>query len=119
MNFDLKVLDIDDVSVADLVHQFFHSQAFLGDKKIQFTKTYFEGEIICVNTKYSNHLNTGQVWYSNGCRMLWILNGGLKNGHESGLKYFFGHFQTFWKLFIQKREKRLKNKCFKLLLKAG
>ena len=34
---------------------------------------------------YSNHLNTEQVWYSNGpkvsdCRMVRILNSGLKTG---------------------------------------
>ena len=34
---------------------------------------------------YSNHLNTGQVWYSNGpkvsdCRMVRIWNSGLKTG---------------------------------------
>ena len=34
---------------------------------------------------YSNHLNTGLVWYSNGsfvfrCQMVWYLNGGLKIG---------------------------------------
>ena len=36
------------------------------------------------NSEYSNHLNTGLVWYSNGrfvsgCQMVWYLNGGLKN----------------------------------------
>ena len=35
--------------------------------------------------QYSNHLNTGLVWYSNsrfvsGCQMVWNLNGGLKTG---------------------------------------
>ena len=43
---------------------------------------------------YSNHLNTGLVWYSNGrfmsgCQMVWYLNGGLKNGlKEACIKYF-------------------------------
>ena len=36
---------------------------------------------------YSNHLNTGQVCYSNGpnmsgCGMVWFTNGGLKSGQK-------------------------------------
>ena len=35
--------------------------------------------------EYSNHLNTGLVWYTNGrivssCQMVWYSNGGLKTG---------------------------------------
>ena len=44
---------------------------------------------------YSNHLNTGLVWYSkgrfvSGCQMVWYLNGGLKTRLKklvSGPKY--------------------------------
>ena len=40
-----------------------------------------------VVVKYSNHLNTRQVWYSNGpkvsvCRMVQISNGVLKTGQK-------------------------------------
>ena len=39
---------------------------------------------------YCNHLNTGQVWYSNGsfvsgCQMVLCLNGGLKIGLKKSL----------------------------------
>ena len=38
-------------------------------------------------SRYSNHLNTRQFWYSNGpnvsgCQMVWIWNRGLKNGQK-------------------------------------
>ena len=39
--------------------------------------------ILNCESQYSNHLNTGLVWYWNGrfvsgCQMVWYLNGGLK-----------------------------------------
>ena len=44
------------------------------------------------NINYSNHLNSGLVWYSNGrcvsgCQMVWYSNGGLKTGLK---KVLFG-----------------------------
>ena len=40
-----------------------------------------------VTFESSNHLNSGQVWYTNGskvsdCLMVWFLNGGLKTGQK-------------------------------------
>ena len=49
----------------------------------------------CNHKVYCIHLNTKQVWYSNGpnassCQMVWISNGGLKTGQKClfyGLKW--------------------------------
>ena len=43
---------------------------------------------------YSNHLNTGQVWYSNdpnifGCQLVLFSNGGLKPDKNVCYKYLF------------------------------
>ena len=46
----------------------------------------FSGRFVQLsNRKYSNHLNTGLVWYSNvrfmsGCEIVQYSNGGPKNG---------------------------------------
>ena len=46
----------------------------------------------CSSPLYSNHLKTGQVWYSNGrcvsgCQMVRYSNGGLKTGLKKSVVY--------------------------------
>ena len=46
-------------------------------------KPFLNDTIKGVNKMYSNHLNPGQVWYSNdpnmpGCQMVWFSKGGPK-----------------------------------------
>ena len=53
-------------------------------------------DFLCVSI-YSNHLNTGQAWYSNdpnvfGSQMVWFSNGGLKTGQKC---LFFGQNVQF------------------------
>ena len=48
-------------------------------------------------SRYSNHLNTGLVWYLNGifmsgCQMVWYWNGGLK----TGLKKPWSKMSSIW-----------------------
>ena len=70
--------------------------------RLSYGRFYHEQKLHLINSRdwsqkviYSNHLNTGQVCYSNGpnvsgCQMFWFSNGGLKTGQKSlfyGKKY--------------------------------
>ena len=56
-------------------------------KAIDFQKSkHYQNWFQNTQIEYSNHLNTGLVWYSNGrfavsgCQMVWYSNVGLKTG---------------------------------------
>ena len=63
----------------------------------------------CPPQYYSNHLNTGQVWYLNdrivsGCQMVRYLNGGLKTGLK---KILLMVKMSSFELFAKSRDNHL------------
>ena len=84
-----------EVGIRDEVHQALQSQFSL--------QAVLRWKVKNWKLKFSNHLNTGQVWYLNGpnisgCIMVWFLNGGLISGQKMSVLWL-DHFcdQAIWK----------------------